>query len=582
MKLFKNQFGFNDTILVVIVGGIIGALFITGVFIWKEVEIYNSIGSLGTVKVKEDDDAYYDASEVSIEDWLTYTHPVLGLEFKYKEEWGEPVTSPSKYITNLDNLLTEISPNNSYYNRVGINFPDSDISISIFNNEHKGELYPNANAYPYGPIDNFFTLKETEDICDYKVNFINNPSNTGIIVEDYSECSNDVKTALLKDTKASINRYQYNLRHYGFKKLKNDSIDNLLVTFLVGYTSQLKDDNVSFDNFLDYELVRKEKISQEQYLQDKEDFIVFVKNIKTFEPEKKQLQLIEINDKDSIEIATIKKYYNNIMSGNLSDAYQMYIDPEVDNIQYEQWYQNTILAKPRDFENTNGNTYRFYVDFQDDNKEPQIYRVTMEVIDEKINLLSSEEITSQDVVFEDMKAFTKTLRDYNYVILYDGENEVDVDRAPDYVEGRGPGEALSFSSLEFSPDGRYLKYKAQGWEWSILRVYDIEKKKQVLGIGGFGMQGFSPDGDYFYACFTGGMSGSRYINIYSLPDFDLINTGEDLGILDDEFYGSPECNLNSEDNTLDITISGYLSWPDDYIEYFYNYDFETGKLIDKN
>ncbi|PLX24601.1 hypothetical protein C0580_04870 [Candidatus Parcubacteria bacterium] len=37
MKLFKNQKGFNDTIIMTIVGGIIGALFITGVFVWQEI-----------------------------------------------------------------------------------------------------------------------------------------------------------------------------------------------------------------------------------------------------------------------------------------------------------------------------------------------------------------------------------------------------------------------------------------------------------------------------------------------------------------------------------------------------------------
>ena len=36
MKLFKNQAGFNDVITMTIIGGILGALFITGVFVWQE------------------------------------------------------------------------------------------------------------------------------------------------------------------------------------------------------------------------------------------------------------------------------------------------------------------------------------------------------------------------------------------------------------------------------------------------------------------------------------------------------------------------------------------------------------------
>ena len=45
MNLFKNQKGFNDTITVAIIGGIVGAIFIGGVFVWQEVESFNQIKS---------------------------------------------------------------------------------------------------------------------------------------------------------------------------------------------------------------------------------------------------------------------------------------------------------------------------------------------------------------------------------------------------------------------------------------------------------------------------------------------------------------------------------------------------------
>ncbi|MFA6466996.1 MAG: hypothetical protein WCV71_03995 [Patescibacteria group bacterium] len=46
MKLFKNQKGFNDTIVVAILGGIIGAIFITGVFVWQEIDKQKELNSL--------------------------------------------------------------------------------------------------------------------------------------------------------------------------------------------------------------------------------------------------------------------------------------------------------------------------------------------------------------------------------------------------------------------------------------------------------------------------------------------------------------------------------------------------------
>ncbi|MBT4516561.1 MAG: hypothetical protein HOC78_01565 [Candidatus Komeilibacteria bacterium] len=46
MNLFKNQKGFSDVITVAILAGVIGAIFIGGVFVWKEVDKTNSINNL--------------------------------------------------------------------------------------------------------------------------------------------------------------------------------------------------------------------------------------------------------------------------------------------------------------------------------------------------------------------------------------------------------------------------------------------------------------------------------------------------------------------------------------------------------
>jgi len=43
MKLFKNQAGTSDVVLVSIILGIIGALFITGVFVWQKIDNDNKI-----------------------------------------------------------------------------------------------------------------------------------------------------------------------------------------------------------------------------------------------------------------------------------------------------------------------------------------------------------------------------------------------------------------------------------------------------------------------------------------------------------------------------------------------------------
>jgi hypothetical protein len=41
--MFKNKKGFSDGVVMIIIGGILGSLFILGVFVWKEVELFNTL-----------------------------------------------------------------------------------------------------------------------------------------------------------------------------------------------------------------------------------------------------------------------------------------------------------------------------------------------------------------------------------------------------------------------------------------------------------------------------------------------------------------------------------------------------------
>lgn len=100
MKLFKNQKGFSDVITMTILSGVIGAIFIGGVFVWKEIDKSNSINNLYSklsriVKVEKEVD------ELREEGWLTYTNKILGFSFDYPERYGEVEISFSNYGDDL-------------------------------------------------------------------------------------------------------------------------------------------------------------------------------------------------------------------------------------------------------------------------------------------------------------------------------------------------------------------------------------------------------------------------------------------------------------------------------------------------
>ncbi|MBU1202752.1 hypothetical protein KKH39_01785 [Patescibacteria group bacterium] len=163
MKL--NQKGFNDVIMVTIIGGIIGSLFITGVFVWKEIDKQNTLNNLynqlsRVVKVNNEKDkevATKDKQEINIDDWIKYNDSINKISFEYpptyeirnKEESGIIMVG---LIGSFDRE-TEIFPLASIY------------TVEEYNPEIKGEKFNSLEGIKKA----FNSLKErcnSPEICD--------------------------------------------------------------------------------------------------------------------------------------------------------------------------------------------------------------------------------------------------------------------------------------------------------------------------------------------------------------------------------------------------------------------------------
>ncbi|MFA6307307.1 MAG: hypothetical protein WCS88_03715 [Patescibacteria group bacterium] len=86
MKLFKNKKGFNDIIVVTIIGGVLGSLFILGIFVWKEMEIFNTLNQVKQLVAKVIDVKGKEAEIIekdNHQDWLTYTNEQHGYSLEY-------------------------------------------------------------------------------------------------------------------------------------------------------------------------------------------------------------------------------------------------------------------------------------------------------------------------------------------------------------------------------------------------------------------------------------------------------------------------------------------------------------------
>ncbi|MDP2812539.1 MAG: hypothetical protein Q8O32_02500 [bacterium] len=172
-----------------------------------------------------------------------------------------------------------------------------------------------------------------------------------------------------------------------------------------------------------------------------------------------------------------------------------------------------------------------------------------------------------------------TLKDYNeenYIILdKDGVETIIEKASSDPV--KNIAKSFSFIEPEFSNSGKYLTYKAVGWEWVIGKVYDVYNNQELLSLGSMTMNGFTYKEDYFYACSRNDFSGEDYIKIYSVPNFELVASDDGLAIFDG-MPGYFNCSYNTSDNSLMIVADNFsLS---DKNTLIYKYNFQTQEFIE--
>lgn len=102
MKLFKNQKGFNDTVVVAILGGIIGSIFIMTVFVWQEIEKANDMSyfynKVSAIVIKNNNKVLEKPLEEKSGN-IKFVSDELGISFEYPERFGKLNLS---IYTNLD------------------------------------------------------------------------------------------------------------------------------------------------------------------------------------------------------------------------------------------------------------------------------------------------------------------------------------------------------------------------------------------------------------------------------------------------------------------------------------------------
>ena len=485
-------------------------------------------------------------------DWKEYKHDIIGIEFCYLEQWGEPTTSPKSETTRLEDVVSEFdNEHNRNYNSFFIDFENKNISLRFFNEQYGGEYYPNSAAYAHGYADNIPLLKSTGNICEYKIDFNENWKYKGKFNEVYNSCEKNIKTTVIEKTQFFDQAlYVYTLKSFTYKKPVNGYFDNLLIESKYGWTKQMPEQLYTLSQFLG-----GIEISEDQFQREKDEFAIFVNSIKTYQPIHRTFQEFEAIKGEDPQITLIRKYYWFLLNNKIKEAYEMRSDrTELAYETFQDWYKNLYFIEPYDFKSMNPNEYEFYVKYQDHNRPKTKFRVKMFVNESVIKTLSSDEILSDEVSFGEYSAYAIKRGNKNYMILFENGEEIIIDQgAASYdSEYSNLGEVKSFHSPEFSPKGNYLTYTMTGWEWSVNYVYDI-KEKAIKISGSHHSSGFTSGEKYFYVCSSVGMITGADGIVYSVPDFKV--EFDVLDGLDDYDCFEVDCEYDKNSGNIIFTLS---------------------------
>lgn len=504
-----------------------------------------------------------------------YRNEVLGISFSYPGEWGDASVEPNNYITDLESFIEQATKNadNLYYGSLAIVFSKMpDVEIRMYDETVPGEDYPN-----YGRSD-FSRLKESRSICDYSVSVAQGKFDKSSVAEIYNDCSGGIKTYIVKETqyfdpdkyfgsqKGPGYVYSYALAQAAFFEAQNGFYDNILIKYSPNFFSQIKETRVAPDDFFKkdfYPDKQRRQISKESYMNESGEFKDFVGSMSFFAPPERTIAPFSAPDGEDPDVTLIRRYYYHIETGNLDAAYTSLGKNAPGRPDFDSRYAKTYKARATDIKKIGDGSYQFLVDFQLQNTEPELYRVTSTVSGGKIIPASSEKITSPFVFSGNKYAFAKEEKGSRHVIVYDGKEEVEV--AED--KNGKPTENTFFEKVRFSPQGNYLMYDRIAWEYFEAALYDINNRKNIDLDAPYSKLDFTPDEKYLFYCGASEVGGTFTGGVLKAPDFIFDGELCPLCALKQTGYRQIDCDYDDSRKEIRFTASDFFDTASEKIDH---------------
>lgn len=519
-------------------------------------------------------------------DYKSYSNNEVWISFKYPIGWGDVTYSYQKW---QNYWISEIENLTSIDKTEGINFviwfTKSNIKFTFYNSNYLWTNYPNSfykidnpNSY----IDNFQEVSKNHNICVFKYDFsgyTNNDPQPSTYDTLLNDCKDNINSIFYKHSQFFWSEgylYTYHHKFLSYFKTNFNKFPYLIIEYSTANTPQLELSSLSFDDF-------NKNYLKKDFNDLKTEFNFLVNSVKVSQPSEIWDQEIEINTKD-LNIKRIQEYYLNISKWKLQEALDMRVN-KVSLDKFKEWYINTFKAFPYNFEEINNNEYKFHVEFQEHNKNPQKYEVIMEIQGNKLYTKSSKEINQEVIYNKNLKARVEGIEDLTTLILEQNwlKKTIVTLNWNMYLDNSKYKYWIVWD-INFSKDGKYLIYYINWWEYYSLNIYQIASWKTIISENYADFYWFTTNNKYLYIQVESEFSWDFYFKVFEIESWkEVVNfydkilsyyNKNDLVYLKAEYF--------KDQDILEIYSNTNYDKEKNIGDKKFVFDFKTLKLIKKD
>ncbi|MFA6466998.1 MAG: hypothetical protein WCV71_04005 [Patescibacteria group bacterium] len=237
--MFKNQKGFNDTVVVAILGGIIGSIFIMSVFVWQEVKKTNDMSyfyNKASAIIKNNNKVLEESLKENKSDNIKFVSNELGISFEYPDRYGEVKINFSDYGDDANAAASGKLFMGTFSSETDIVFGGTSLDFQA----GRGGSITDSQGYTFENDKYYSRMPGLKKRIIAPISTLNNNSNIILVISDnsFSDSSGISGWGLVPNTRAALINFESDNEYAGMaiynkntKNISEGEFEKILVSF---------------------------------------------------------------------------------------------------------------------------------------------------------------------------------------------------------------------------------------------------------------------------------------------------------------------------------------------------------------